>query len=294
MVLAFKFDMASLISLILGIFLGLVIAILIYLLLVLTSMNKNKKIFKPQVKDVDSNEVVELINNAKDEFKDNKLRGEQSYVTYAIDISKKLIYQIAKKFYPNSRHPLLEISIDEALMLISYISKRLDEVLAHNGLKFLKRFKISFIVSLYDIKENFMENDIVKATRKYKISNAFNAAKNVLNIINPVYWIRKVVMNKAINIILKKLCVVMISVSGEETYKIYSKSIYAKESEIDSCVAELVDDLSKTVKEEEDLNKFDSQLDIADEENKGLMLIENNNEPVKKKKKGFWPFRKKE
>lgn len=286
MFLAFEFNMATLVSFLLGIFLGVVIAILVYLLLVLTSMNKNKKIFKPKVENVDSTEIVKLIDSAKEEFKDNKLRGEQSYVGYAVDISKKMIYQIAKKFYPNSRHPLLEISIDEALMLFNYISKRLDEVLDHNGLRFLKKFKISYIVSLYDIKENIMENDIVKATKKYKIMNAFNAAKNVLNVINPVYWIRKVVMNKAINVILKKLCVVMISVAGEETYKIYSKSIYNTEEEIDSGVTELVNDLKNTVKESE------VSIDLKDDEIKPLELEYNNN--TKTKKKGFWPFRKKE
>ncbi len=286
MFLAFEFNMATLVSFLLGIFLGVVIAILVYLLLVLTSMNKNKKIFTPKVENVDSTEIVKLIDSAKEEFKDNKLRGEQSYVGYAVDISKKMIYQIAKKFYPNSRHPLLEISIDEALMLFNYISKRLDEVLDHNGLRFLKKFKISYIVSLYDIKENIMENDIVKATKKYKIMNAFNAAKNVLNVINPVYWIRKVVMNKAINVILKKLCVVMISVAGEETYKIYSKSIYNTEEEIDSGVTELVNDLKNTVKESE------AGIDLKDDEIKPLELEYNNN--TKTKKKGFWPFRKKE
>ena len=286
MFLAFEFNMATLVSFLLGIFLGVVIAILVYLLLVLTSMNKNKKIFKPKVENVDSTEIVKLIDSAKEEFKDNKLRGEQSYVGYAVDISKKMIYQIAKKFYPNSRHPLLEISIDEALMLFNYISKRLDEVLDHNGLRFLKKFKISYIVSLYDIKENIMENDIVKATKKYKIMNAFNAAKNVLNVINPVYWIRKVVMNKAINVILKKLCVVMISVAGEETYKIYSKSIYNTEEEIDSGVTELVNDLKNTVKESE------VSIDLKDDEIKPLELEYKNN--TKTKKKGFWPFRKKE
>ncbi len=286
MFLAFEFNMATLVSFLLGIFLGVVIAILVYLLLVLTSMNKNKKIFKPKVENVDSTEIVKLIDSAKEEFKDNKLRGEQSYVGYAVDISKKMIYQIAKKFYPNSRHPLLEISIDEALMLFNYISKRLDEVLDHNGLRFLKKFKISYIVSLYDIKENIMENDIVKATKKYKIMNAFNAAKNVLNVINPVYWIRKVVMNKAINVILKKLCVVMISVAGEETYKIYSKSIYNTEEVIDSGVTELVNDLKNTVKESE------AGIDLKDDEIKPLELEYKNN--TKTKKKGFWPFRKKE
>ncbi len=275
MVLAIQFNFSILISFLLGIVLGLIIAVLIYLILVLSTMNKNKKIFKPQVENVDSNEIVELIESAKKQFKDETLRADTPYVTYAIDISKKMIYEIAHKFYPKSKRPLFEISIDEAFMLFNYISKRLDELLDHKGLRFLKKFKISFIVGLYDVKENINENDIVKATKKYKLKNAFNAAKNALNIINPVYWIRKYVTSKAINIILKKLCVVMISVAGEETYKIYSKSIYNTLEEIDTGVDELIADLKETADKAE-------EEDYSDTEN--ILLLENNLDNKEEKK----------
>ena len=268
MTLAIQFNFSILISFLLGIVLGVIIAVLIYLILVLSTMNKNKKVFKPQVENVDSNEIIALIEEAKKEFKDERLRSDTPYVSYAIDISKKMIYEIAHKFYPKSKRPLFEISIDEAFMLFNYISNRLDELLDHKGLRFLKKFKISFIVGLYDVKEDLNENDIIKATKKYKLKNAFNAAKNALNIINPVYWIRKYVTSKAINIILKKLCVVMISVAGEETYKIYSKSIYNTLDEIDTGVDDLIDDLDETVKKsEEDFDKNDN-----------ILLLENKSE----------------
>lgn len=266
MTLAIQFNFSILISFLLGIVLGVIIAVLIYLILVLSTMNKNKKVFKPQVENVDSNEIIQLIEEAKKEFKDERLRSDTPYVSYAIDISKKMIYEIAHKFYPKSKRPLFEISIDEAFMLFNYISNRLDELLDHKGLRFLKKFKISFIIGLYDIKEDLNENDIIKATKKYKLKNAFNAAKNALNIINPVYWIRKYVTSKAINIILKKLCVVMISVAGEETYKIYSKSIYNIDDEIDTGVDDLIDDLDETVKKSEE--DFDKNDDILMLENK--------------------------
>lgn len=266
MTLAIQFNFSILISFLLGIVLGVIIAVLIYLILVLSTMNKNKKVFKPQVENVDSNEIIALIEEAKKEFKDERLRSDTPYVSYAIDISKKMIYEIAHKFYPKSKRPLFEISIDEAFMLFNYISHRLDELLDHKGLRFLKKFKISFIIGLYDVKEDLNENDIIKATKKYKLKNAFNAAKNALNIINPVYWIRKYVTSKAINIILKKLCVVMISVAGEETYKIYSKSIYNIDDEIDTGVDDLIDDLDETVKKSEE--DFDKNNDILMLENK--------------------------
>lgn len=286
MILAIQFNFSILISFLLGIVLGVIIAVLIYLILVLSTMNKNKKVFKPQVENVDSNEIIELIESAKTQFKDETLRQDTPYVSYAIDISKKMIYEIAHKFYPKSKRPLFEISIDEAFMLFNYISKRLDELLDHKGLRFLKKFKISFIVGLYDVKEDLNENDIIKATKKYKLKNAFNAAKNALNIINPVYWIRKYVTSKAINIILKKLCVVMISVAGEETYKIYSKSIYNTVDDIDTGVDELIDDLDDTInKSEEDINET---ADLLMLENKNSESDNNTNTKPKSKVKNIF------
>ena len=290
MTLAIQFNFSILISFLLGIVLGVIIAVLIYLILVLSTMNKNKKVFKPQVENVDSNEIIQLIEEAKKEFKDERLRSDTPYVSYAIDISKKMIYEIAHKFYPKSKRPLFEISIDEAFMLFNYISNRLDELLDHKGLRFLKKFKISFIIGLYDVKEDLNENDIIKATKKYKLKNAFNAAKNALNIINPVYWIRKYVTSKAINIILKKLCVVMISVAGEETYKIYSKSIYNIDDEIDTGVDDLIDDLDETVKKSEEY--FDKNDDILMLENKSKDT-DINTKPKSKVKNIFNIFKRK-
>ncbi len=279
MSLLIQFNFSILISFLLGIVLGLIIAVLMYLVFVLSTMNKNKKVFKPQVKDVDSEEILELIEQAKTQFKDNKLRGDTPYIPYAVDISKKMIYEIAHKFYPKSKRPLFELSIDEVFMLFDYISKRLDELLDHKGLRILRKFKISFIMGLYDVKENISENDIVKATKKYKIKNAFNAAKNALNIINPVYWFRKFVTSKAINIIMKKLCVVMISVAGEETYKIYSKSIYNVEDEIDAGTDELIEDLKDTA----------LKASKEEEEEVNMLLLEHTPNPEEKKqeKKGI-------
>jgi hypothetical protein len=276
------------ISFLIGIFLGITVAVLIYLILVFSSMSNKKHIIKTKVKDVSADDVVNLIHDANIAFNDKTLRGESSNIEYAIDISKNLIITIAKSFYPKSKHPLLEISIDEALMLGKYISDRLDEVLDHKGLRFLKKFKISYIVGLYDFKENIMENNIVKATRKYKISNAFNSAKKVINIVNPIYWARKFVVSKAIDIVLHKLCVVMISVAGEETYKIYSKSIYNKDNYVDSGIDDLVDDLNQTVKADLS-NEEIKQLDTACDED-----IKEAEPKIEKKKKKFLFFKRKD
>lgn len=290
MILEFEFNFGLLISFLIGIGTGLALAVIIYLIIVLTSLKNHKTIIKAK-EEVSNEEILNLINDAKDQFRDNKLKADRDNFSYCYDISKNLVISIAKKYYPNSKHPLTEVSIDEILMLGAYISKRLDEVLSHKGLKFLRKVKVSTILSLYDFKEDISKNDIVKTTRKYKIGEALGAAKKVINIVNPVWWVRKFVANKAMNIVIKKLCIVMISVVGEETAKIYSKSIYDQYITIDSGVAELVKDLEKTVEE----NDESDVIPLEEQEDTNLLDFTNPYliETKKEKKKKWNIFKKK-
>ena len=51
------------------------------------------------------------------------------------------------------------------------------------------------------------------------------------------------------NLIVDKICIVIISIVGEETYKIYSKKVFNKEVEIDTNVDDEIEDLSASIKE---------------------------------------------
>ncbi len=284
MILSLTFNFSILISFLIGVGIGLTLAVFIYLILVLTTMKQKKFIVKTKVNDVSETDILKLIEDAKFQFKDEKLRGDTNYFSYGYDISKNLIISIAKKFYPKSKHPLCEISVDELLMLGVYISKRMDEILDHKGLRFLRKVKISYVLGLYDVKEDISNNDVIKTTKKYKISEALNAAKKVINVVNPVWWVRKFVMNKAMDIVSKKLCLVLISVVGEETYKIYSKSIYNEEAKIDANVDLLVSDLEDEVeKQSKELEEVEGE--VVDSSNSPLMI--ETKEPVEKKKFSF-------
>lgn len=278
-----------LISFLLGLGAGLAFFSLVYLVVVLSSMRDKKYIIKTKVKDVTDEEIKSLILETQEMFKDKKLRGDQNMFAYCGKLTYSLIEEIATKFFPNSKHPLYEISIDEALMIAVYISNRLDEILDRRGLRFLRKFKISTIVGMTEIKENINENEIVKATKKYKILDALKAAKNVINVINPVYYIRKFITNKTINLVCKKLCVVIIGVSGEETYKIYSKSVLNKDIDIDTGVSSIVNEMEEDI--EQDLeakelrDKYDSNEEILKDATNPEILIFDSNDKKKKNKK---------
>lgn len=243
----FDINLSTIFSFLFGLAVGLAIFALIYLALALSTMRSKKYIVKTAVKDVTSKEIEDMIAETQIMFKDKKLRGEKSMIAHAKDLSTDLVKNIAIKFFPKSKHPLLEISIDELLLLGVYISKRLDEVLDHKGLRLFRKLKISTIVSMGEIKQNIEDHPLVKATKKYKIAEAFKAAKSVINIVNPVYWVKKAIVNTAMDVILKKLCVIIIGICGEETFKIYSKSVFNVEPEIDSGIQELIDEVKQDV-----------------------------------------------
>ena len=179
MIQSFTFNFSILISFLIGVGIGLTLAVFIYLILVLTTMKQKKFIIKTKVNDVSETDILRLIEDAKIQFKDEKLRGDTNYFSYGYDITKNLIIAIAKKFYPKSKHPLCEISVDELLMLGVYISNRMDEILDHKGLRFLRKIKVSYVLGFYDVKEDISNNEVIKTTKKYKITEALNAAKKL-------------------------------------------------------------------------------------------------------------------
>ena len=74
----------------------------------------------------------------------------------------------------------------------------------------------------------------------------------MINVVNPVYWARKFVVNKSIDFAIKKLCMIVIATCGEETYKIYSKAVFVQVVEIDSGIEDLVNDIQNDITEIEE------------------------------------------
>lgn len=259
-----QFNLSLLFSFLLGVGIGIALMALIYLILVLTSIRSKKYVVQSQTMDVSDEEILALIQETKDMFNDRNLKGAQSNIEFAKNISVELVLNIAKKFFPESKHPLYELSINEVLMLGSYVSKRLDEVLDYRGIRIIRKLKISTIVGFTEVKEKIESSSVVKATKKYKIMEALSATKKVINIVNPVYWARRLIINTSINVVVKRLCLIMISVVGEETYKIYSKSVFDREVQIDTGIKDIVSDIEKDL--EIEANQSDSIEDADDKQ----------------------------
>ena len=164
-----------------------------------------------------------------------------------------MINEIAKLYYPKSEYPIYELSIDEMLVLTHYITNRVESLFKGKVLKSLKKIKISQIIKVLEIKKKIEENKIVKAANKVKLPTLYKATMSVLNIFNPGYWVKKIMINTTLSIGTNKIAATIIDIIGEETTKVYSKSVFNEEkviaSEVEDTIKALEADLDNGNKE---------------------------------------------
>ncbi len=234
----FNIDFTTILSFIIGIFLGAILICMIYALFVLASLRNKKFIIKTEEDNLTTTEVKDMIVTCQKSFKDKGLRQELSRVAHCKNLCTSLTYGIATRFYPKSKHPLLELSVDEVMMLTIYIENRIEEILNRKGIRLLKKIKVSTILDFTQKTNKVVDSKAFKITKE--VNSTVNTVKKIINIVNPAWWFRKIVIDKTLNIITNKLCLVVIAIVGEETYKIYSKTVFNKEVDIQSNIEEIL------------------------------------------------------
>ena len=121
---------------------------------------------------------------------------------------------------------------------------------------------INYDLLLKDDEVTDEDKDIIEKLKnlsnddgKYKIKSTLNSAKKVINLINPFWWAKKLVVNVSMNIVINKLALVIISIVGEEVYKVYSKKVFLEESNINSISEDEIKEIENELEEGEDLNE---------------------------------------
>ncbi len=223
---------------------------LIYLVAVVNSLNKEIKTKPVDEEDIDEKEIKWLIKDAHRQFKDKKLRDSVGFGPHLMNLSIELMHDISVKFYPQSRYPYLELTLDESLLLMKYISDRFNTLLEKPILKMFRGITLRRLVSLKDAKDKVDANLIVKTSNKLKLNQLFKNTMMVLNIVNPVYWFRRLVLDNVTNAVMIKLGLVVLSLTGEETYKIYSKKVFHTEKELESDLESLYKEMEEVLKED--------------------------------------------
>lgn len=239
----FKLDFSTILSFVIGIGIGMLLLSLIYALIVVSSMRDKKYAAKLQANDLKASEAEEMIQIAMAAFKDKTLRGDQKEMEHFKYVSMNLVYGIASRFYPDSKHPFFELTIDESLELISYVKERLDEILNHRGIKLLRRLKISQIMSLTETTMQVVDSKAYEVG--INLQKTIKVSSYVLSVINPLNLIKKGTIDVGIHVIMKKIYIATLGIIGEEAYKIFSKSYKNYSETIDGGVTEELKNMDK-------------------------------------------------
>lgn len=235
-------DWKYLIVFLTGILFGFLFMLLLYLYTVILSLRKKTKHRRNPV-EIDEIEIELLIKDAQNQFKDKELRKENGLFNHLKIINIDLASDIAKKYYPTSKHPLLELTVEESLELTNYISERINQFLSAKILSPLKRRTITQIKAIYDTKVRVEETKIVKATQKVGAKKIGKTVLGVINVLNPAYWVKRIAVDKLYDAIIIRICLATIAIVGEETYKIYSKSVFKDPEDLNIDIDELYEDI---------------------------------------------------
>lgn len=241
-----KFSWGNVLILLTGIAIGFVMCALIYIVIVLTSLKKNEKEANMHKIEIDNDELKRIMRSARNQYyeESSNLPINQK-ITDLKDISWRLINDIAKVYYPHSNYPIYELSIDEILILNHYITNRVDSLFKGKVLRYFKKIKIAQVLKIIDLKKKIDENKVVKMVKKAKVPTIYKATMAVLNVFNPSYWVKKLMINTSLSIGTNKIASTIIDIVGEETIKVYSKSVFNQEKVIDSDVEKTIMELEQ-------------------------------------------------
>ena len=245
---------SSLITLLFGIIIGMLICIMAYLIYFLANIKKQEKINKlnkdelkadikkkgPTAVEIDVEEIEKYINAAKDEYKEassNMKAGTK--IAIARDIGQDLATNVATIFYPKSKHPLAELSIDELIKLDYYIMGRIEKIIDGSILKIFKKGKVSTVLNMMDYKRQLDDNKIVKSAKKMHIGGIASIIKSAINIVNPTYYAKKGSIKVTLKFGLDKIICMIFEIIGEEVAKIYSKNVFVIEDKTDEMIKDI-------------------------------------------------------
>lgn len=215
-----------------GMFTGIVLFSVIYVFLLIRSKNIDVDEIKRPTINVDEEILVDMIKAKQKEFKRTRKAGEEGIAKATFDVSYALVEEIANYFFPDSKYPMLELSVNEILGLVHYITNRVDELLDKPIIKNTKNIQVIQLMKMYDKKKEVEEMKIYKAAQKVHLPKVVKYGGNIVGALNPVRWFRKAVINTSVNAMTKKICLVVIGIVGEETVKVYSKALFKEETDL--------------------------------------------------------------
>lgn len=212
---------------ILGFFSGIAATIIMAFLILFIINRRQKSILaKDEITkvNVDNELVEEIIKRNRDKVIKGRSMGISNNYQRIQEGVRDITEEVAKLYFPNSKYPKYELTIEEALLLTTHISQRLSEQLKKKRYKLLRELRVSQIMYINDAKKNIMEKDIVAKLNKYKVIDIVRSGWMIYNIANPFYWARKLLVTGGVEAAFRSFGTVIINTVGEEVNSVYSKS----------------------------------------------------------------------
>lgn len=238
----FEINLFSFVAFLAGMFAGFALLGLLYLIGCLSSLKKKAIRINKEIANISEEEIKQTIFKYQEAFSDEKNRRKTIPFDYFRTAVIEMIQEIAGKFYPKSKRPLTELSLNELILLDRYIVNKIDELLSRKGLSLFRGLKLSTIMRLVDTKTAVDKNTVVKTVKRYRLKEIVGIFTAALNFINPYFWFKRLIINPSINILLSKMCLICFSIIGQETYNVYSKQAFVEE---DPHLQELLKSLEK-------------------------------------------------
>ncbi|TVP95111.1 MAG: hypothetical protein EA374_05095 [Acholeplasmatales bacterium] len=208
-------------------------------------------VHKPSA-DVDEEDLKVLILDKQRAFKRAYKKSDINVGKLTFELSFELLEEIAQYYYPESKHATLELSVNELITLNRYITQRIDTILEKPVLKNTRNVRITKVVQAYEKKKLIDQNKLVRAYKNKVVKKTIKVTAAAVNVVNPGYWFKKLVINTTLDALTKKICLTVIGVVGEETSKIYSKKLFDRDLDFD-LVDEALERLEKGEIDDDDL-----------------------------------------
>lgn len=228
-----SFSITDVLSFFLGIAFGFVLFTMIYVYFAIRGKNIGSHILHRPAEAVEEEDLKALIIDKQDEFRRLYKKSDRSTAKITYELSYELIESISSYYFPNSKYPMLELSVDEMLELNRYVIERLDGILNTPVLKSTRGVRVTKIVRAYELKRNMDEKKLIKFAKKKNVKRAVKTTIGAINLFNPAYWFRKLVINTGVDFITKKISLTIIGIVGEETSKVYSKKLFDEDLSLD-------------------------------------------------------------
>ncbi len=221
-------NLSNIIAFAVGILTGIAIFFLIFVIIITKGKKESKRIYKPTMEKLSDDKVNDLILKKQNDFVHEVDENDADFLKTTLSMTLDLLHEISSYYFPESSSPEYELTIEEAGNLIHYI---VDSILSWTDKKVfaafnLKELKLSTIYQMIDKYNKAKKNKIVKAVASDNTKETYGVLRQIANVVNPVYWIKKVAVNLSIHLALKKLCKAELYLAGTEFNKVYSKKLF--------------------------------------------------------------------